>query len=188
MRRSPVAAVPHCGYGEQAHSCIRGCGRAACWLFGANRQDRAGAVDQAAAAIGGSARGSLELTADDLSRLAAASNVSEDVIRSTAPQADSTPLWQRTLRSAKTLEARTEGPSATSRWELPATASTERSPPSISSTPPWLVSSLASRSRSCEPSQRPPCVAVAGTRGHNSSDPEERAAAVLACYTLESVS
>jgi hypothetical protein len=149
----------------------------------------AGAVDQAAAAIGGSARGSLELTADDLSRLAAASNVSEDVIRSTAPQADSTPLWQRTLRSAKTLEARTEG----SVRDVALGVACDGFNGDITSVD-QLYASLAGQLAGLTESELR-AIAEATVSlwqelydAHNSSDPEERAAAVLACYTLESVS
>ncbi|HKX68978.1 MAG TPA: hypothetical protein VJN29_17320 [Intrasporangium sp.] len=148
----------------------------------------ASAVDQAAVAIGGSAR-SLELTADDLSRLAAAGGVSEDVLRSTAPQADSAPLWQRTLRSAKTLDARTDG----SVRDVALGVACDVSSGEIRSVE-QLYGSLANQLAGLTESELQATAEATVllwqdlSEAANSSDPRDRAAAVLACYTLESVS
>jgi hypothetical protein len=66
------------------------------------------AVEEAAIALGGATR-VVELSSDDISRLASQADVADDAIREVAPQADSQPLWSRAIAGARTVNERTEG-------------------------------------------------------------------------------
>ncbi len=51
--------------------------------------------------MSGAASRTVELTGDDVSRLAKQAGVNGDAIRDAAPQLDTTPFWQRSLSSAR---------------------------------------------------------------------------------------
>jgi hypothetical protein len=67
------------------------------------------AVDEAARAMGAASGRVVELTSDDVSRLAGAGGVSEDSIRTVAVAVDAQPQWRQWLGSARTVYARTDG-------------------------------------------------------------------------------
>jgi hypothetical protein len=176
MRLAPVASALTIGLLLAA-----GCGSS-----GAKIAPRA--VEEAAAAFGGASR-TLELSGDEVSRLAAEGDVTDDAIRSMAPQADTQPLWRRSLDAARTVNQRTEGDTRDTALGVACDAVNGK----VSSTDE-LYASLAGQIQGLS---QPELESIAQATvdmwqdlydARTSEDPDQRSAAVLTCFTLQSVS
>jgi hypothetical protein len=174
------------GLAPVASACTVGLLLVACGSSGARVAPRA--VDEAAAAFGGAGR-TLELSGDDVSRLAAEGGVTDEAIRSMAPQTDAQPLWRRAVDAARTVDQRTAGPAR----DVALGAACDAVNGKIR-TEEQLYASLAGQLQGLSRSQLD-SIFRATLEMHRdlltartSEDPDQRTAAVLTCFTLQSVS
>lgn len=76
---------------------------------GSKVQVAEGAVRQLSSIVGSRGLTTVELTADDVSRLARQAGVADDVIRDTAPQLDNQSVWSRSMINLKGVYDDTPG-------------------------------------------------------------------------------
>jgi hypothetical protein len=176
MRRSLVLAA------LLAAVVLGGCG-------GGGVRVAAGAADQAAVAIGGVGGQVVELSADDVARMARVGAVSEDAIRAAAGQADEQPQWARWMASARQVAARTDNEVrdvalGSACDALNGEITTEQE----------LYESLAGQLEGLTQSELESVyTATLDLYGNlaeavQSGDPARRVSALIACYTLQQVS
>ena len=146
------------------------------------------AVEEAATAFGGASR-TLELSGDDVSRLAAEGGVTDDAIRSIAPQADTQPVWRRSLDAARTVNVRTEGDVRDIALGVACDAVNGR----VSSRDE-LYASLAEQIQGLSQTELESIAQATVAMwqdlydARTSERSDQRSAAVLTCFTLQSVS
>lgn len=146
------------------------------------------AVDDAARALNVGAR-TVELSSDDVSRLAANADVSDDVVRRVAPEVDHKPTWDRVVSGLTTVDRASDGHIRSVALGMACDAvngdiRTEED----------LYRSLANQL--VELTQQELRAVYDATRelwqdlydALTGPDPELRATAVIACYTVEQIS